>query len=64
MKNLGDDVAQYNRDILTVSEVENLLQNPDFDEDEQKETASFMSALHTLGMVQADGLVKVSDNPF
>ncbi len=63
VKNQGD-VVHDNRDILTVSELENLLQKPDFDEDEKKETASFISALHTFGMVQADGLVKVSDNPF
>ena len=59
-----DNIAHDNHDTLTVSEVENLLKNPDFDEDEQKETASFISALHTFGMVQAYGLVKVSDNPF
>ena len=64
VKDLGNNVAHDIRDILTVSEVENLLQNPDFDDDEQKETASFISALHTFGMVQAYGLVKVSDNPF
>ena len=64
LKDLGDDVAHDNRDTLTVSEVEKLLKNPDFDEDEQKETVSFISALHTFGLVQADGLVKVSDKPF
>jgi hypothetical protein len=32
LKDLGDDVAHDNRDTLTVSEVEKLLKNPDFDE--------------------------------
>ena len=64
VKSLGDDVAHDNRDTLTVSEVENLLGAQDFDEDERNAVASFISALHTFGMVQGDGLVKVSSKPF
>jgi hypothetical protein len=64
LKEGGDEVAHYNRDILTVSEVEKLLKTPYDDEDDLKEIKSFISALYFFELVQADGLVNVSRKPF
>ncbi len=66
LKNNGDDVAHDNRDTLTLSEVEHLLNDSDFNDDEKQreEIRCFISALHTFKMVHADGLCLVSNKPF